>query len=134
MRVRTLLIALALAVLILPVALDADVDRNWEKLGEKTVERRAEKDEIVVTAREGRFTAIKLKVRVNGVNFKDLKVHFGDGDVQDVQVRKLIPAGGETREIDLDGNRPRVIRKVSFVYKSRGPRRAVVVLWGKHRG
>ena len=61
MRVRTLLIALALAVLILPVALDADVDRNWEKLGEKTVERRAEKDEIVVTAREGRFTAIKLK-------------------------------------------------------------------------
>lgn len=134
MKRRTNLVAVVLAALLLPAAVEAAELRNWEKLGEKTVERRAEKDEIVVTAREGRFTAIKLKVRVNGVNFKDLKVHFGDGDVQDVQVRKLIPAGGETREIDLDGNRPRVIRKVSFVYKSRGPRRAVVVLWGKHRG
>lgn len=134
MRARTLLLPLAFAALIAPVALDADVGKNWEKLGEKTVERRAERDEIVVTATEGRFTAIKLKVRVAGVNFKDLRIHFGDGDVQDVEVRKLIPAGGETREIDLDGNRPRVIRKVSFVYKSRGARRAVVVLWGKHRG
>jgi hypothetical protein len=119
-----------LATLLLPVAIAADVGRDWEKLGEKTVERRAEKDEIVVTAREGRFSKIKLKVRVNGVNIKDLKVHFGDGKVQDIEVRKVIPAGGETREIDLEGGR-RVIRKVSFVYKSRGARKAVVVLWGK---
>ena len=134
MKKHAITAAVVLAALILPAAIDAAELGNWEKLGEKTVERRAERDEIVVTAREGRFTAIKLKVRVAGVNFKDLKVHFGNGEVQDVQVRKLIPAGGETREIDLDGDRPRVIRKVSFVYKSRGARRAVVVLWGKHRG
>lgn len=134
MRRNRFAVALALAALVVPAALEADVDRNWETLGEKTVERRAERDEIVVTASEGRFNAIKLKVRVSDVNVKDLKVHFGDGEVQDVQVRKIIAAGGETREIELDGNRPRVIRKVSFVYKSRGARRAVVVLWGKHRG
>ena len=130
MKRNPIAITLVLAWLVVPAAVQAAEVRDWEQLGEKTVERRAEKDEIVVTAREGRFSKIKLRVRVNGVNFKDLKVHFGDGEVQDVQVRKLIPAGGETREIDLEGGR-RVIRKVSFVYKSRGPRRAVVVLWGK---
>ncbi len=67
---------------------------DWERLGEKTVERRGERD---------------------------------------VEIRRLIPAGGETKEIDLPGGK-RVIKKVVFVYKTRraAKRRAVVALWGKH--
>ena len=44
MRGKTLLSTLVLTALVLPAALEADVGRNWEKLGEKTVERRAERD------------------------------------------------------------------------------------------
>ncbi|MDJ0835025.1 MAG: hypothetical protein QNK37_00830 [Acidobacteriota bacterium] len=108
---------------------------QWEVLGKREVKIRAERDVIQVTAKEGKFSKIKLKVRRNGVRFIDLKVHYGNGDVQDIQLRKFIPAGGETRVIDLSG-RKRVIKKVSFTYKTetKGRRkgRAVVTLLGKH--
>ena len=126
---RVTLLLTALTFLVTIGAAGAD---DWKLLGEKTVEHRAERDEIVVTAREGRFSKIKLRVRVAGVEFGDVKVHFGSGDTHDVEVRRFIPAGGETREIDLPGGK-RVIRKVTFVYKTRRgvKRRAVVALWGK---
>jgi len=53
--------------------------------------------------------------------------------VQDVAVRRIIPAGGETRVIDLKGG-PRVIRRVEFTYEaeSRGRgRRATIRLFGR---
>jgi len=125
-------LTMLLAALTLVAVVDAASAKDWELLGEKTVERRGERDEIAVTAKKGRFSKIKLKVRVAGVEFKDVKVHFGDGKVHDVELRRVIPAGGETREIDLPGGK-RVIRKVVFLYKARGgaARRAVVALWGR---
>ncbi len=127
LQLRPLLLAVALL-----GTIPAASAEEWERLGEKTVERRAERDEIVVTATEGRFSKLKFKVAVAGVEFVDVKVHFGTGEPLDVELRRLIPAGGETREIDLPG-RKRVIRKVVFVYKTRrgAKRRAVVSLWGK---
>ena len=124
--------AVTLTILVFLAALPAAAE-DWELLGEKTVERRAERDEIVVTGKEGTFSKIKLRVRVAGVEFKDVKVHFGNGEIHDVELRRAIPAGSETREIDLPGKR-RVIRKVVFLYKTRPgvKRRAVVTLWGRH--
>ena len=108
---------------------------SWQTLGTCEVKIRAEADVIHVTAAKGVYRKIKLKVRGNAVRFFDLKVHFANGEVHDVPLRKMIPAGGESRVIDLPGNR-RVIKNVGFVYKTemRGgrTRRAVVTLWGMH--
>jgi hypothetical protein len=106
---------------------------GWEFLGERAVNWRVDRDVIPVTASEGRFTAVQLRVRGNGVHILDLKVHFGNGGTQDVAIRSHIPAGGHTRVIDLNGG-PRVIRKITMVYKTAGARagRAVVRAWGKH--
>jgi hypothetical protein len=108
---------------------------EWELLGQRKVNFKTDRDVITVTATEGIFTKIKLKVLYNAIELLDLKVYFGDGDVHDVAVRKVIAAGGETRVIDLPGA-ARVIKKVEFVYRSRGPRpgRATVMLFGKHPG
>ncbi len=104
---------------------------RWEHLGQRQVQRRAERDTILVTAKEGRFRKIKLAVRDNGIELLDLAVTFGDGTRHDVNVRAVIAAGGETRAIDLPGE-ARVIRKVELVYRSRSPRkgRATVHLFG----
>ncbi len=106
---------------------------RWEKLGERKVNFGVDRDEIMVTAAEGRFTAIKLMVRRSAINLHKVAIHFGNGDVDEVEVRNDIPAGGETRVIDIQGNR-RVIRKVVFWYdtKNRANDRAVVELWGRH--
>ena len=107
---------------------------SWERLGSRKVKHRAERDQISVTASEGRFSKIKIVVRERAVRILDLKIHYGDGSVHDVQIRALIPAGGESRVIDLPGKK-RVIRKVVFTYKTQGGgkgKKATVVLWGRH--
>lgn len=104
----------------------------WKLLGKRTVKLSTDRDVIHVGADEGTFRSIKLKVRKSGVRFKDMKVHFSNGDVFDVKIRKLIPAGGETRVIDLPGVN-RNIKKVVFWYESteRTSLKASVRLWGK---
>lgn len=106
---------------------------EWERLGERVVKKRAEQDTIEVTAREGRFTALKLLIREAAVEMIDMKVHFGNGETQDVPLRATIRAGGESRVIDLSGG-GRVISRVVFRYRTLDPRgaRARVVLFGRH--
>jgi hypothetical protein len=103
----------------------------WKLLGLRKVKLRTERDAILVGADEGTFKSIKLTVKKSAINMKDLKVHFSNGDVFDVKIRKIIPAGGETRVIDLPGAK-RNIKKVVFWYKStkRKDKEATVRLWG----
>lgn len=105
---------------------------HWQTLGERIVGLGADRDVIPVTAAEGRFKSIKLFVDRSGIEILDLKVHFGNGGVEDVSVRSFIPAGGETRVIDLKGE-ARVIQKIELWYRTRGAQRgrALVRVLGK---
>lgn len=109
------------------------VPPRWEKLGERKVNYGLDRDEIFVTASEGRFTALKFAVQKSGINMHKMVVHFGNGDTQEIELREEIPAGGESRVINLEGNR-RVIRKVVFWYdtKNFADKRAELALWGRH--
>jgi len=122
---------LILGILVLGIGAAFAQKPDWKLLGIRTVALTADRDVIVVGAKEGLFKAIKLTVRKSGIHFMDMKVHFRNGDVIDVEIRNLIPAGGETRVIDLPGAN-RYIDKVVFWYKStqRNPQKAVVKLWG----
>lgn len=104
---------------------------NWVELGERAVSDRLDHDEIFVTARRGEFRRIKLTVDRASVDFHRVVVHFGAGSRQRIDLRRTIPAGGETRSIDLHGD-DRIIRKVEFWYDANsGGRRAVVRLYGR---
>lgn len=117
--------ALALAALTF-VTLSADTadartrhdhgDRHWEVLGTMTVNDRADHDVMAVTAARGTFRNLKLEVLDQAVQFREMKVHFANGDVQDVALRDVIPAGGESRVIDVEGVGDRVIRTIELRY------------------
>lgn len=105
---------------------------EWILLGTRTVNDRVDHDAIAVTGARGDWQAIKITVQRASVDFYRVVVHFGNGTQQDVQLRNTIPAGGETRAIDLTGP-DRVINRVEFWYDAntiRG-RRAVVRLYGR---
>lgn len=106
---------------------------KWEKLGQRKVNRALDKDEIFVTAREGRFTKVKLGVKKSAINMHRMVIHFANGDKQNVQLKNNIAAGSATRTIDLQGGK-RVIKKVVFWYDTKGliNNKAVVELWGRH--
>jgi len=106
---------------------------KWEKLGQKIVDFKLERDVIYVTAKEGRFTSIRLLVKRAPVNLRKVIVHYANGDKENINVRNKILSGQTTRVIDLKGNK-RVIEKVVFAYDTRNAakKKAVVELWGKH--
>lgn len=104
---------------------------DWDLLGQRQVNDRADHDLITVTSRRGDFRRIKLTVQRAPVDFHRVVVHYGNGADQRVELRNTIPAGGESRVIDLEGGE-RVIRSVEFWYDAntiRG-RRAQVRAFG----
>ena len=110
-----------------------ETSRPWELLGVKKVNYGVDRDEIDVTAQEGFFTGLKLKVKHSPINMHKLVVHYGNGDVQEIELRENFRAGSESRVIDLQGNK-RVIRKVVIWYDTKNLARGkgVVEVWGRH--
>lgn len=133
---RTFLAALAMlaAATVLPDLASAQRGQGkWELLGTQKVGFTVDRDVIRVGRREGRFRAIQLRVRGNDIHMMDLKVVYGNGQTEDIQVRSMIKARSQTRVIDLKGDR-RVIREVQMVYRSRPSFRgqATIEVWGLH--
>lgn len=114
--------------------LSIELPPRWEKLGQRRVNHGLDRDEIIVTAREGLFTSIRLKAEVAPINIHRCVVHFANGTTESFRFAGGdLRAGQVTRNLDLPGNR-RVITKVVFWYdtKSRAARRGRVELWGRH--
>jgi hypothetical protein len=83
-------------------------------------------------AMEGDFKAVKLFVENEGIQFNRVVLHFANGGKQELNIRRFIPAGGETKVLDLNGD-DRVITKVDFYYQSNAATdtKAKVILYGK---
>ena len=127
----TLLLSLSLSI---SPAFAAD----WVKLGARNVDFKAESDVIQVGASGGTFTAIKLDVDRGGIEMYDIVVTFGNGEKFSPKTRFGFSKGSLSRSIDLPG-KARIIKKVRFVYKSKGKRKnrlrkAKINLFGKQAG
>jgi Protein of unknown function (DUF2541) len=88
---------------------------QWVLLGQTTVDGQRDRDRISIGRSEGRFQSIQLRVTGAPVEFQRVVVNYANGTSEELEVRQRIPAGGETRAIDLRGNE-RVINSVDFIY------------------
>src|SRR5713226_4330033 len=96
--------AIGFAVLLLSSSA-VSLAQRWQYLGEANVDGAADHDKIVVSRSRGAFRAIQIRVARAPIEFDRVVIHYGDGDSEPIQVRSKIPAGGQTRAIDLPGNR-----------------------------
>ena len=106
---------------------------RWEKLGQRRVNYGLDRDEILVTAREGRFTALRLRAEIAPINLHRVVVHYANGNTQEINVGQVLRPGTNSPVLNLPGNR-RIITKVVFWYDTRNlaARRGRVELWGRH--
>jgi hypothetical protein len=106
--------------------------QQWVLLGEKKVNFLIDRDVIQVRGNTT-YRQLKVKVKTGAVRVLDMNVHFENGDKIDVSIRQNIPAGGESRIIDLPGD-GRNIKKIDFLYDTKGLKRhrASVQVWAKH--
>ncbi len=108
------------------------VEEGWELLGETKAGFIRETDVINVTSRS-QFTAIRFKVEGAEIKLSELAVYFESGDKLSPAVDENIPAGQESRLIELaaDG---RTITKIEFKYRTVGSiikKKANIVILGK---
>jgi hypothetical protein len=110
-----------------------DSPQKWEKLGQRKVNFKLDRDAIHVTGFEGFFTALQVKVKDGPVNMHKMEVYFHNGQTKEIELRNDFTAGSESRVIDLPGN-ARIIDKVVFWYdtKNFADSKAIVELWGRH--
>lgn len=88
---------------------------GWEELGCSKTGFLPDHDAIRVGRREGRFSAIQLRVTGNKVHIINLRVIYEHGPPDDIPVRSEIREGGETPPLDLRGER-RAIDRVELYY------------------
>ncbi|MBP6810615.1 MAG: hypothetical protein KA138_03820, partial [Saprospiraceae bacterium] len=86
-----------------------------------------------VTRAEGVFSAVQLRIKRSPINMHKLAIHYGNGEVEEIELRENYRAGSQSRIIDLPGNK-RIIKKVVLWYdtKNLAHGKGVVELWGRH--
>ncbi len=104
---------------------------GWVFLGERSVRHVADHDAIPVTVARGGFLRMKIGVRFHAIRMVRVTVVYASGAPDHLETRFLIPAGGESRQIDLRGGR-RAIRRIDFWYDTRSlaGSRALVRVYG----
>jgi hypothetical protein len=109
----------------------APAQASWEKLGERTVNGKMDRDVIDVGADDGTFTAIRVKVEGSSLLMHEIRVVFLNGETFEPKTRLYFSKNSQSRIIDLPGNK-RVIKRVEFKYGNLpGGGNANVELWGK---
>lgn len=91
---------------------------KWEKLGEKSVGFVADHDIVEVGRSQGWFKRIKLKVHKNFIHLKNIRVIYGNGEVDDIRLDTKIGPGGETNALKLDGPE-RKIQRIELFYHTK---------------
>ncbi len=88
---------------------------GWVQLGCRDVDLNVDRDAIRVGARDGRFSAIRLRATGNAVEMFDIKVIYGNGAPDDIRVRARIPEGQSSGALDLRGA-DRAIDRIEMIY------------------
>jgi hypothetical protein len=124
------LIKLSILGLFLALGLSSMSLGHWNHLGSRTVNYGLDHDKIMVTAKEGYFT--KLKMNVTGsLNMHKVKINFRNGTTQVLHVSHQFIRGRDSKVLDLKGGK-RIIQSVDFWYdtKNRARHKATIHLYG----
>ena len=109
---------------------------TWQELGTLIVKDTVNHDDIVFVG-QAEYRSLKFKVEDAPVNILNMNVIYQNGKVDQFNLKYQIPAGGESRVIDLKTDNlktgVRKIRRVTIWYQTDSlahTNTAKVTLWG----
>jgi hypothetical protein len=106
---------------------------DWFFLADKNVGFGVDHDVIHFGNWKDDVRQIKLKITDGPLKMYNMKIHFDNGNVQEVALRNRFAQGSESRVIDMDGGL-RHLTKIEFWYETRGFARGKsrVAVWGRN--
>ena len=97
---------------------------TWQELGTLIVKDTVNHDDIVLVG-QAEYRSLKFKVQDGPVNILNMSVIYQNGKVDQFNLKYQIPAGGESRVIDLKTDNlktgVRKIRRVTIWYQTDSP-------------
>lgn len=91
----------------------------WFFLGDKKVGFGVDHDVIHFGNWKDDVRQLKLKITEGPLKMFNMKIHFDNGTVQNVELRNRFTQGSESRVIDMDGGL-RHLTKIEFWYETKG--------------
>lgn len=131
---RTFLTALAgvagMAVTSIASTMPAHADQ-WVLLGQQHVGHNADMDVFHIGGEEGQFRALRFAVTGNRVAVAQVRVFYGNGTSEFLNVTEHVMPGTFTKAYDLAGNY-RVIKRIEVLYQSefKGKGQALFRIYG----
>lgn len=106
---------------------------GWSAIGSRAVNTVVDHDTIPVGNAKGKFREILFHVSGRPIHVKDVRVTFGNGQVQQYNFNHNFASGANSPVLDLVGDK-RFIRQIDLVYVtiSPGPGQALVTVYGRH--
>ena len=95
---------------------------NWQVIGSVVFDDPFLRTAINVAPTVGPLNAVRFEVQGADVEIASIKVMYGNGQTEEVQVRDMFKAGSASRVIPLPGGN-RMIKQVTVIYRSHGPAR-----------
>jgi hypothetical protein len=107
-------------------------NKGWQKLGERRVSGKADRDVITVGAYKGKFDKLQVIVDDSDLEMVEFVVTFGNGEKWEPAMRYHFKEGTRSRVIDIPGKNDRVIKSINMLYKNTpGGGAASVEVWAK---
>lgn len=97
-------------------AVVASNEPGWHHIGHTTASFKMQNESIAVLGAD-EFTALKLKVTDAKLHIERLQVFYESGDMEEIDIRKHMGPGTESRDIQLK-HPDKDIKKVAFTYKT----------------
>jgi hypothetical protein len=113
---RSLVLLVGLCLVLAAATVGAE---EWQLLGRKIVDYRANPEVIKVAGDPGAFAKLSLQVRESALEIVSVKVYAADGQTFDVTLNKYLGPGSQTKPIEVPGG-PKAIEKVEFTYRKAG--------------
>jgi hypothetical protein len=109
-----------------------DPGGGWAVLGSKDVNLVLDHDAIYVGPGSGKFRSIRFHVTGRPIHLYDIRVKFGNGQVQTYNFNTHIPAGAYSPSLDLAGTY-RMIDRIDLVYRTESfGGHAKMTVYGQH--
>ncbi|MCB9284433.1 MAG: hypothetical protein H6563_10200 [Lewinellaceae bacterium] len=106
---------------------------EWVKIGEKKVNRKLDRDEILIANSNDRFTAIQFRVTRSEANIARCSIQFDKGREKIVKLGQNLAEGQRSKVIKLGLLGPRSVKKVVVWYDTSddADKKAIVEIWGR---
>ena len=128
---KVLMVAAGLTMLLLAAA-PAVAQLQSERLGVGILDVTEVQRTIPLTTASGLYTAISLRVAGNDLFVERVRLVYGDGGAQDLELGLVVPEVGTAPEIELVGNN-RIVTAVVLTYRrpANVMSTTVVEVWGR---